>query len=119
MSTQTTSRRQLLIGLAALAGCTDVPLVTPAPTERGGDELRVLVWPGGTAARLGHNHVLRAGDLRVDWPAAGPVLRFRLDLHPGDRIAYRGRDLEVMAASDLNGRRAYLACQCSERMVTG
>jgi head-tail adaptor len=47
------------------------------------------------------------------------VLRFRIDLHPGDRITYRGRDLEVMAANDLNGRRAYLACQCSERVVTG
>ncbi|MFG6490327.1 YceI family protein [Roseateles sp. BYS78W] len=91
MSTQTTSRRQLLIGLAALAGCTDVPLVTPASTERGGDELRVLVWRGGTAARLGHNHVLRAGDLRVDWPAAGPVLRFRLDALAIDPPVLRAR----------------------------
>lgn len=37
------------------------------------------VFRGGAAARLGHNHVLRAGDLRVEWAAAGPVLRFRLD----------------------------------------
>jgi len=91
LSTQTTSRRQLLIGLAALAGCADVPLVTPPPAERGGDELRVLVWRGGTAARLGHNHVLRAGDLRVDWPAAGPVLRFRLDALDIDPPVLRAR----------------------------
>lgn len=90
---QTTTRRQLLIGLAALAGCAGVPLVTPPPPqpEPGGDEVRVLVFPGGAAARLGHNHVLRAGDLRVDWPAAGPVLRFRLDALAVDPPALRAR----------------------------
>lgn len=90
---QTTTRRQLLIGLAALAGCTGVPLVTPPPPqpEPGGDEVRVLVFRGGAAARLGHNHVLRAGDLRVHWPAAGPVLRFRLDALAIDPPALRAR----------------------------
>lgn len=89
---QTTTRRQLLIGLAALAGCTGVPLVTPPPQpEPGGDEVRVLVFRGGAAARLGHNHMLRAGDLRVDWPAAGPVLRFRLDALVIDPPALRAR----------------------------
>lgn len=43
-----------------------------------GQELRILVFRGGTAARLGHHHVLRAADLRVAWPAAGPVLSFGL-----------------------------------------
>lgn len=47
------------------------------------------------------------------------VMRFRTDLKAGDRIVYRGRDLEVLGTSDLNGRRAYLSCQCSERVVTG
>jgi SPP1 family predicted phage head-tail adaptor len=47
------------------------------------------------------------------------VMRFRSDLKPGDRISYRGMELDVLAASDLNGRRAYLSCQCSERAVTG
>jgi SPP1 family predicted phage head-tail adaptor len=47
------------------------------------------------------------------------VMRFRTDLTPGDRIVYRGHDLEVTGASDLNGRRAYLSCQCVERAVTG
>jgi hypothetical protein len=53
--------------------------------------LRVLVFRGGTAARLGHNHVLRAGDLRVAWPAAGPVLSFRLDALAIDPPALRAR----------------------------
>ena len=47
------------------------------------------------------------------------VMRFRSDLGPGDRISYRGRDLDIAAAADFNGRRVYLSCQCSERVVTG
>ena len=58
------------------------------------------------------------GDARGQAITHSVVLRFRGDLHPGDRIAYRGRELEVLAANDLNGGRAYLSCQCSERVVT-
>jgi SPP1 family predicted phage head-tail adaptor len=47
------------------------------------------------------------------------VIRFRTDLKPGDRVLYRGAVLEVAAACDLNGRRAYLSCQCTQRVVTG
>ena len=47
------------------------------------------------------------------------VMRFRQDLKAGDRIVYRGHDLEVLGTADLNGRRAYLSCQCAERVVTG
>lgn len=47
------------------------------------------------------------------------VVRFRTDLKPGDRITYRGRALDIVSASDLNGRRAYLSCLCSEAAVTG
>ena len=47
------------------------------------------------------------------------TLRFRTDLKPGDRLVYHGRDLEIAALADINGRRAYLSCQCSERAVTG
>lgn len=47
------------------------------------------------------------------------VLRFRTDLKPGDRIVYRGRSLEIEGLADINGRRAYLSCQCSEAAVTG
>lgn len=47
------------------------------------------------------------------------VLRFRSDVSPGDRLVYRGRNLEVVSAADLNGRRAYLSCSCSETSFTG
>lgn len=63
-------------------------MATPPPAGEG-NELRMLVYRGGTAARLGHNHVLRADDLRVDWPAAGPVLRFRLEALAVDPPALR------------------------------
>lgn len=67
------------LGLALLlAGCAGPP-PQPASGTAPGNDLRILVYRGGTAARLGHNHVLRAGDLRVSWPATGPELRFRLD----------------------------------------
>ena len=93
LSTQTTTRRSLLIGLAALAGCASQPSPAPAPHAADGaaDELRILVFRAGTAARLGHNHVLRAGDLRVDWPASGPVLSLRLDALAIDPPALRAR----------------------------
>ena len=47
------------------------------------------------------------------------AIRFRSDLKPGDRIVYRDTTLDVVKAADLNGRRAYLSCQCIERAVTG
>ena len=47
------------------------------------------------------------------------VIRFRTDVKPGDRFGYRGRHLVVVSAEDLNGRRAYLSCQCSETGVSG
>lgn len=47
------------------------------------------------------------------------VMRFRADVGPGDRIVYRGRSLDVVSAADLNGRRAYLSCSCSETSFTG
>lgn len=74
-------RRGLLAaGLALLAGCAgQLPQSPSAAEPAGSNALQVLVFRGGTAARLGHNHVLRAAGLRVDWAAAGPVLAFRLD----------------------------------------
>ena len=47
------------------------------------------------------------------------VLRFRNHISPGVRIVYRGRNLDVVSAADLNGRRAYLSCACSETTFTG
>lgn len=84
-------RGLLLAGLAWLAGCAGPPPAAPSAAEptRAGDALRILVFRGGTAARLGHNHVLRAADLKVDWLAAGPVLSFRLDALDIDPPALR------------------------------
>ena len=47
------------------------------------------------------------------------TLRFRTGIVPGDRVLYRGRVLEIASVADINGRRAYLSLQCSERAVTG
>jgi len=58
-------------------------------------------------------------DGRVSALSHTVVLRFRTDISPGDRLVYRGRNLEVISAGDLNGRRAYLSCACSETQVTG
>jgi SPP1 family predicted phage head-tail adaptor len=49
----------------------------------------------------------------------GVVVRFRTDVKAGDRFGYRGRWLSVVSAGDLNGRRAWLSCQCVETGVVG
>ena len=60
-----------------------------------------------------------AEDARGQSVSHSVVLRFLPDLKPGDRVVYRGRTLEIEGVADLNGRRAYLSLQCSERAVTG
>lgn len=47
------------------------------------------------------------------------VMRYRTDVKPGDRLVYRGIGLTVISAEDLNGRRAYLSCACSQTAITG
>ena len=59
------------------------------------------------------------GDGRAVTISHAVVLRHRTDLKPGDRLMYRGRALDIVSAADLNGRRAYLSCMCSEAAVTG
>lgn len=66
------------------------------------------------SGRQGHG-----ADGRVVEVSHAVVLRFRTDIKPGDRIVYRGRNLDVVSAADLNGRRAYLSCNCSETSFTG
>lgn len=61
----------------------------------------------------------QAEDARGQSISHSVVMRFRTDLKPGDRLAYRSRTLEIASLADINGRRAYLSCQCSERAVTG
>ncbi len=46
------------------------------------------------------------------------VVRYRSDVASGDRIAWRGRKLEVLSVEDLNGRPGYLSCACTETRVT-
>lgn len=47
------------------------------------------------------------------------VLRFRTDVKPGDRLSTRGRHFFVERAEDIDGRRAFIACACSETVITG
>jgi hypothetical protein len=113
MPTTCVRRRLLLAAALALAGCASPPApFAPAEAPTGGDELRVLVFRGGAAARLGHNHVLRAGDLRVDRPAVGPLLRFRLAAlqvdPPALRAALGPAFASVMDEEDRAGTRANL-----------
>ena len=46
------------------------------------------------------------------------VTRYRTDVRPGDRFVYRGRKLDVLGTADLDGRRAFLSCQCTERTAS-
>lgn len=74
--------RRRLLALPLLAGCAARPRVSddfpapasgvPEPLDLAQSALRILVFRGGAAARLGHNHVLRAGDLTGElvWPDA-------------------------------------------------
>jgi SPP1 family predicted phage head-tail adaptor len=89
--------------------------------EDEGGEIAVFVPIATVWARvrpLGTRAAFEA-DARGQAISHSVVMRFRTDLKAGDRVIYRGLVLEVMSADDLNGRRAYLSCRCSERVVTG
>jgi len=60
-----------------------------------------------------------AGDGRAAEASHSVVVRFRSDVSVGDRFGYRGRWLEVVGFADLDGRRAWLSCQCQERGMVG
>jgi len=59
------------------------------------------------------------GDAKSARISHNVTVRFRSDLNPGDRIIYRSSQLEIISANDLNGRRAYLICKCSQIETTG
>jgi SPP1 family predicted phage head-tail adaptor len=60
-----------------------------------------------------------AGDGRSAEASHMVVVRFRTDVVVGDRFGWRGRWLEVVGTSDLDGRRAWLSCSCQERGMAG
>jgi SPP1 family predicted phage head-tail adaptor len=60
-----------------------------------------------------------AGDGRAAEASHSVVVRWRPDVSVGDRFGSRGRWLEVVGTSDLDGRRAWLSCQCMERGMAG
>ncbi len=60
-----------------------------------------------------------AGDGRSAEASHTVVVRFRTDVAVGDRFGWRGRWLEVVGTSDLDGRRAWLSCTCTERGMAG
>lgn len=89
--------------------------------EPEGGHTRIFVPMGNVWARV-RSLTGRQGsnaDGRMVAISHSVVVRFRSDLGPGDRVLYRGRTLEVVSAADINGRRAYLSCACSETQVTG
>lgn len=47
------------------------------------------------------------------------VVRFRADVQIGDRFVWRGRTLEIVGATDLDGRRIWLSCTCNETGFIG
>ena len=47
------------------------------------------------------------------------VVRFRTDIAVGDRFIWRGRLLEIVGATDLDGRRTWLSCTCNETGFIG
>jgi SPP1 family predicted phage head-tail adaptor len=60
-----------------------------------------------------------AGDGRAAEASHSVVVRYRSDVAVGDRFGWRGRWLEVVGTSDLDGRRTWLSCQCMERGMVG
>jgi len=59
-----------------------------------------------------------AEDARGQLASHAVVLRFRTDLRPGDRFVWRDTVLDIEAVADLDGRRAYVSCQCSTKTVS-
>lgn len=75
-----------------------------------------LVWAEVNTAS---GSLVFSGDARNAKITHTIIIRFRSDLKPGDRINYRGEELEVISAEDLNGRHAYLKVLCSQLTIAG
>ncbi len=94
----------------------NVQNIDSAGGHRDGFVLLATVWArvraGGVAPGV-------LGDGRGVQVTHTITIRFRSDLGGGDRIVFGERTFEVLDASDLNGRRAYLVCRCLEANQTG
>lgn len=123
--------RLALLGLllAGCAGPAPEPPAQDAATAEGEGEavLRILVFRGGRAAGLGHNHVLLVPRAHVTWGEAGPRLQFRLDELQLDPPALREQlgpafasrlDEAAVAATRANMLRSLEAAQHPEVTVS-
>jgi SPP1 family predicted phage head-tail adaptor len=63
--------------------------------------------------------IAMASDGRTAEASHSVVVRYRSDVAVGDRFGWRGRWLEVVGVADMDGRRAWLSCQCMERGMVG
>lgn len=76
----------------------------------------VTLWARVTALGGGRGF---AADARGVEASHSVVIRYSSAVRAGDRFVYRGRNLEVLSAEDISGRRKFTACRCRERQVTG
>jgi len=137
-SSPTWFRALLAAAVLSTAGCQQAPVEIPEPatasplpalpappadavpfkvnTEE--SDLRVIVYRGGPLAKFGHNHVLRAGDLRGDVYLAREFARSTFNLafspenfivDPADARAEEGPDFSVQPSPEaVAGTRANL-----------
>ncbi len=89
--------------------------------EEDGGQLIVYVPLATVWARVHARSASLAGfaDARGVRATHTVAMRFRSDLIAGDRITWGDRVFEILSVEDLNGRREFVSCACSETKVTG
>lgn len=87
--------------------------------EGGGQETEFVSIGTAWARILSRASRGEAGDAIIGEATHEVVLRHRSDISAGDRVAWRGRALEVIGREDFNGRRAYLLLRARETEVAG
>lgn len=103
---------------AAGALNTRVVLEAPqaTPDGAGGEAIAwitvALLWAELTPMGGGENFVFERADPSIRWRVR---IRFRDDVRPDMRFAIGQRVLEIRAAFDPDGRRAFLECLAEER----
>lgn len=91
-----------------------------APEDEGGHAATfvpvVTLWARVTAVGARGTQIADGRGVSVSHTV---VLRHRTDVRAGDRFLYRGRQLSVVSAEDLSGRKRFLGCRCAETQVVG